>query len=260
MRNFISLITLAALIIFMGSCKTNRINNSKGKYKGLDKTAVLKKYDATRLQFKTLQLKGKAEFTNPAKNQDIGFTYKITIAKDSLIVANVSKFGIPGAMVKIDQDSIRIRIPLEKKAIVCDFSYISSIIGFDADFGMVQNMLIGDASFLKTTELVAKSPTPFELQGSMSPYKVSWFLNGSTFKLEKMAVKDSNLGGESVVSYADFQRFSGQLVAMEMLLLATQPSPARIELKHSSVDFDKEKTNFSFRIPRSYEIQPCGKK
>ncbi|MEM0999191.1 MAG: DUF4292 domain-containing protein [Bacteroidota bacterium] len=258
MRSALFWLPLAALLmISLSSCKDKRPNRGRARYKGMDQSEVLRRNAATELQFRTALIKGKAEFDNPAENQTIGFTYRINIAKDSLIVANITKLGFPGAMMRIDRDSVKIRLPLDKTAMRCDLSFFSEKLGFEADLESLQDILLGDPKPLEDSKLIPGDSAQVELRGILADYEVSWFLNGGDFKLEKMAVKDRNLARTSVLEYSDFQVVSEQTMPFRMNMEVTQSQPVRIELKHSNVNFDHDKTNFRFRIPASYEVQPC---
>jgi hypothetical protein len=259
MRKFLLFLPLAALLV-VSSCKPKVPQPEKIKYKGMDQASLLKKFDAKRLDYKVANLKGKASFEDEATEQSMSFSYRISIRKDSLIVANISKMGFPGAMMLIDRDSMHVRIPLEKTAMHCDLGVISEKLGFDADFSMIQDILLGDSKPLKDSKLIPGDTSPVELRNRLSNMQVSWFLNGVSFKLEKMAVKDLNLARTTGLDYSDFQKVEGQLVPMQLNVEVTQSQPVRIELKHSDINFDQDKANFKFRIPDSYEVKPCGLK
>lgn len=259
MRKLFLLLPLVALMV-VSSCKPKVPKQDKIRYKGMDRETLIEKFDANRLDYKFANLKGKASFDDPAKNQNMGFSYRISIAKDSLIVANISKMGFPGAMMLIDPDSVHVRIPLERSAMHCDLEFISQNLGFDADFQMIQDILLGDSKPLDDSKLIPGDSSPVEMRSRVSNMEVSWFLNGGNFKLEKMAVKDLNLARSSVLTYSDFQKVEGQSLPMQMNMEVTQSQPIRIELKHSDINFDQDKANFKFRIPDSYEVKPCGLK
>ena len=148
---------------------------------------------------------------------------------------------------------------MDRSATICDFSLISQMLGFNVDFPMLQNFLIGDANFIEPMVLTSGKNEPIELRRKLDKYTVYWNLNDANFRLEKMRVKDLILGHESELSYSDFQKVQGYQVAALMQVKVTSPEDVRIELHHTSIDFDKESVSFKFRIPASYDIKPCGK-
>jgi hypothetical protein len=239
-------------------CKTRK-EGSSTRVRGLDKEKIVERHNKNRPDFKVLSLKGKADYENLSKKDKIGFSYKIDIAKDSLILASVSKFGIPALNVLMTTDSIFVRNVLDKSATICDFSLVSEMLGFGVDFAMMQNFLVGDAKFIEPMVLSSGRNEPIELKGNVKGYSVYWNLNDSHFRLEKMRLKDLILGQESELSYTDFKKVGAYQMASSMQLKVTQPEELRIDLHHTDIDFDKESVSFKFRIPESYEIKPCSK-
>jgi hypothetical protein len=254
----IGLLLMSLTLLAFTACKTQKDGHSSLRLRGIDKEKAVAKHTASHLQFKVLTLKGKADYKNLGTNEALGFTYRIDIAKDSVILASVSKFGIPMMNMLLTQDSVFARILLDKSAIVCDYDIISDKIGMKMNFQALQNLLLGDVDFKEPLALNSGKSGSIELVGKQAPYSVSWFLNGSDFRLEKMVLKDIILGRESEVRYSDFLKIDGQSVATTLLLEATSPDQLRIDLHHSTIDFDKENVNFKFRIGESYEIKPCN--
>ena len=205
--------------------------------------------------------KGKADFTTikEGKEEGMGFSYKAYLAKDSLIWASVSKFGIPAATVLINQDSVKMKVSIQKMGMLCDFTVLSNMTGMELDFGLVQSFFTGDPTLNPSAlQLVPNESEEFILQEDRPPYKVSWFLNGRNFKLDKMVAEDANLGRKSTVVYSDFQNVSGELIPSRAKIEATSVAETRIELQHSTIEIEPKKTNFRFRIPKSYKIQNCS--
>jgi hypothetical protein len=245
------------LLLLAGSACKNRPQNAS-RYRGLSQEEFHERYNASALQFKTLTLKGKADYTNVAKKENIGFSYKISIAKDSLILANISKLGLPAATILIDRDSVRMRLPLSREAVRCDFSILRQMSGLKVDFATLQAYLVGDGGMPAQATLVSGKEVPIELQSKSAPYQVSWFLNSSNFKLEKMVAKDPILGTESSLTYGEFIKVGKQDVPSTMVLITTAPAETRIDLKHTDIQIDSEDASFSFRIPEGYTNKDCA--
>lgn len=246
------------LLLAVSACKNRQQDGPR--YRGLSQAELHEKYQASALQFKTLTLKGKADYTNEAKNESIGFSYKVCIAKDSLIWANMTKLGLPAATILIDRDSVRMRLPLTREAVLCDFSVLRQMSGLDVDFQTLQAYLIGDGGMPATAALVSGREVPIELQSQSRSYQVSWFLNSSNFKLEKMSAKDPILGTESSLQYGEYIKVGKQDVPTTVVLVATTPAKTRIELKHTDIKIDSEEASFSFRIPEGYTPKDCAPK
>ncbi len=249
-------ILLVVAILMMVGCKSRSVTGSANA-RGMDLAKVIAKANENRLHFQIMTLKGKADVEDVSKGSKIGFTYRIDIAKDSLILINVSKFGIPMMNMRIGQDTVLMRMPINQTAMVCDFGLLQKVAKMDLDFAKLQALLLGEATLEQPITLVSTKGNSIELEGNRPPYSVYWILNSSHFRLEKMRIQDITLGKESVLTYSDFKKVGSQIVASSMVLEATQAQSVRIELHHSGIAFDQEKVNFRFRIPESYKIIPC---
>jgi hypothetical protein len=248
---------LAALLVCFSSCKNRHSTSPDAELKGMDAEKAVAKHLESHLKFHVLTLKGKADFDDFNQGTSAGFSYRIDIAKDSLILVNLSKFGIPAMSLLLSQDSMRMRIPLNNTAAICDYSFLKKMIGLDLNLRSFQDLLLGDAHFENAVKLTSGKANPIVLEGSRPPYAVSWILNGHSFRLEKMRLADPILGKESVLTYSEFQKIDGQSVASILQVEVTQPQKVRILLHHSGIAFDKEKVDFRFRIPASYRLVPC---
>ncbi len=256
MKHSLAIAALILTIMCLG-CKPKQITTSNGHTGGMDAAKAAALHDASALRFAIMSIKGKADFTDLGKGTTIGFTYRIDIAKDSLILINLSKFGVPAMNMLISQDTIKMRIPLNQTAAVCDYSLLQKVMKLDLNFEKFQAVLLGQALLDQPVALTSSKGSTVVLEGNKPPYSVYWNLNAQHFKLEKMRMLDAILGNESVLTYSDFKKVDGQLVAFTFMMEATQSQTVRIELHHSGIEFDKEKINFRFRIPESYKIMPC---
>lgn len=251
------LLLLVGLLLAFASCKNRQQQDQGPRYRGMDQSELQQKHKESHLVFQTLTLKGKADYNNATKNENLSFSYKVCVAKDSLIWANITKLGLPAATILLDQDSVRMRLPLTREAVLCDYTILSKMVGMELGFETLQSFLVGDGGMPDSALLVSGNETPIELRSARGSYQVSWFLNSTHFKLEKMTVKDRILGAESSLEYSDFKKVSGQTVPALMRLVTTSPTSTRIELKHSDIQLDSDDATFSFRIPDGYQVKPC---
>jgi Domain of unknown function (DUF4292) len=250
------LLFTSLLLLLVAACKPAQREGAR--YRGLSQEELHERHQKSALQYKTVTLKGKADYTNEAKKEEVGFSYKVCIAKDSLIWANITKLGLPAATILIDQDSVRMRLPLTREAVLCDFAVLRQLSGLDVDFKTLQAYLVGDGGMPPAAALVSGKEVPIELQSKSAPYQVSWFLNSTHFKLEKMVAKDPILGTENSLQYGEFIKVGKQDVPTSMVLSATSPTQTRIALKHTDIKIDSEEASFSFRIPEGYTQKDCA--
>ncbi len=260
-NNSLIFISLVLILVHLGSCKTRPRTNGNVKVNGMTKEDVLKKHAGARADFKIMSFKGKADFetTKEGKEESIGFSYKVYLAKDSLLWGSISKLGVPFGTVLIDQDSVRMRVSLGKIAVLCDFTVLTNMLGMDVNFDLVQSFFTGDPVFqAENLKMIPGEAKGIRLDEDRPPLKVSWFLNGKSFKLDKMVAEDTKLNRNSTVTYGDFQNISGQQIPGNALIEVTQPETVRIELEHTKIEIEPSKSTFSFRIPNSYDIKDCS--
>lgn len=250
------LLGCTGLLLLLG-CKPRNTNQPAAELRGMDKEKAIAGHHASHLKFKVLTLKGKADYSDLTQGNTIGFAYRIDIAKDSLILVSLSKFGVPAMNLLLEKDTVRMKMQLNQTASICDYSLFKKMVGMDFDLPKFQDFLLGDARLAEPLTMTSGKGNLIELQGSRPPHALSWILNGRNFRLEKMRVSDPILGKESVLTYSEFEKTDGQMVASMLSLEVTQPQKVRIELHHTGIAFDKEKVDFRFRIPAAYEIKPC---
>jgi Domain of unknown function (DUF4292) len=256
MRATTWIMLLGAMLTLLG-CKPRQTVSTGSDLRGMDLEKVLAEAQEHRLKFKILTFKGKADFIDVSQGKSMGFVYRIDIAKDSLILINVSKFGIPAMNMLVSRDSVLMRMPINQTAMVCDYALLQKMAKIDLDFGRFQSILLGEAELEQPLTLITARGPHIELEASRPPYSVYWNLHASHLRLEKMRITDTILAKESLITYSGFKKVDGQMVASELVMEATQAQKVRIELHHSGIEFDKEKVNFRYRIPESYKIMPC---
>lgn len=246
-----------SVLLLFASCKQRPISNADSEVRGMDKEKAIEGHLDSHLKFEVLTLKGKADFADLAQGNSIGFTYRIDIAKDSLILINLSKFGVPAMNLLLARDTVKMKMQLNQTASVCDYGLFKKMVGMDFDLPKFQGFLLGETDLQEPLTITSGKGNPVVLEGARPNGQMSWILNSRNFKLEKMRISDPILGKESILTYSDFEKVEGQAVASTLMLEVTQPQKVRIELHHTGIAFDKEKVDFRFRIPSAYEIKSC---
>lgn len=258
MRNGIGIILALILLVSAPACKTRREARNGKTAKDMTAETLIQKNKEASAQYKTLSVKGKAELENPSDKSTISFSYKANVAKDSLIWATVSKFGLPLATILADPDSVRIRRLDVKEVVICDYSVLTKSAGMKVDFALLQNLLTGEAQELKDKTLdFATAENQYRLKGKHGPYDVNWFFDPANFKLIQMDVEDAALGMASTLTYGNFLEVESQLVPSIVNLDVKSPNALKLKLEHSQIELNSPETDFSFRIPKSYEVKNC---
>jgi hypothetical protein len=122
-----------------GGCKSKKKQNS------LDLSSeVVNSYWKNQYDYDYLETRGKATVQINGNNQNVSMHLKMK--KDSVLWAKFSLFGL-GVTVLIDQDSFFLVNNLSKEYMKYDNSYMNEYLGFKAELGQIQNLLVGNALF-----------------------------------------------------------------------------------------------------------------
>lgn len=242
------------LLAFAG-CKPTEVTTD-GPNRSTEAESVLASNRATRLDYDRITLRGKGRLKDIETN--LSFSYKITVIKDSLIYASVSKLGIAAYKVLADPDSVRIRKTLEKSAEICDYSLVKRATGFDLDFYDLQDVLVGDlVSLSDTLDLQGKEEGNYHFEGSYNSTRFDYYINESDAQLGKMEVVDERRNQSSRLSYLEMTEHGKQRMPHHILFELLLPMESVMEFQHSKVEINPEQVNTNFRIPSSYEVYHC---
>ena len=107
---------------------------------------TVQKYWDSQFDSDYVEARGKAALTTNGKTTNVSMHLKIK--KDSIIWGKFSLFGI-GATVLITQDSFFMVNSLSQEYMAYDNSYLDQYLGYRANIGQVQNLLLGNAIFPK---------------------------------------------------------------------------------------------------------------
>jgi len=214
---------------------------------------------AQRVEFETMELSGKARYEAPGGEgiSGLSVSYRITIAKDSLMLIRVSKF-IEAAKILIDQDSIRILDKLGNNYMVCDYSLAESYTGLKADFRTLQDMVLGH--FLP----IPKDLTPEELnafpqvfQGEAQGTSFRYFIDPLMLKLLRFEADNPERNQRAAVEYTQFEEQGNTQMPMTIGIATFAPDTAMIRLEHRKVNINPSSPKFNFNVPSSYTRTGC---
>jgi hypothetical protein len=132
-------IVFFAVLILVGGCKSKKKQNS------LDlSNEVVNSYWKNQYDYDYLETRGKATIQINGNNQNVSMHLKMK--KDSVLWAKFSLFGL-GVTVLIDKDSFFLVNNVSKEYMKYDNSYMNEYLGFKAELGQIQNLLVGNALF-----------------------------------------------------------------------------------------------------------------
>jgi hypothetical protein len=251
-KNFRSFFfSLAILLLVFPSCTSSRGILSTGKSA---KTAM-QTAKANNLKFRTLSIKGQARAQMPEQKFEIGINYKIDMAHDSLIRIRVTKLGLEGARILITPDSIFVLDRLNKQARKYDLGIAQKFTGLQADFALIQAMLLGDTHPIpEQLQLKDRRIKPWVFQGEAAGTLFSYKISPERLKLVGLEAINAEKSQHSELLYHAFESFDKQWMATEGEVKVKEPSQAGFSFKHNKVEINPSKVSFRFNIPNNYEI------
>ena len=196
-----------------------------------------------------IQAKAKVSFRD--NNKIKSNTITIRISSDEKIWINAS---LGAARILIDNDSVKYYNKIEKNYFVSDINYINEKIGFESNFEILQNLVLGilihkfdPSSFYQKTEnsYIYKDDS-FNLNSKVIQSTV--FISPFNSRVLKHSFKDQNNFFE--VSYDDYTIVNEQILPTKIRFSNNGLESLYIEIKSIS---SLEKINIPFRIPKNYK-------
>jgi len=196
-----------------------------------------------------IQAKAKVSFRD--NNKIRSNTITMRISADEKIWINAS---LGAARILIDTDSVKYYNKIEKNYFISDINYINDKIGFDLNFEIFQNLILGilihkfdpsslykktDNSYIYRDDKFVINSKVIQSTVSISPYN---------FRVLKHSFKDQKNFFE--VSYDDYKIVDEQILPTRIRFSNNGLGNLYIEIKSIS---SLEKINIPFRIPKNYK-------
>jgi hypothetical protein len=155
---------------------------------------VVKSYWDNQYDYEYLETRGKATVQINGGNQNVSMHLKMK--KDSVLWGKFSLFGL-GVTVLINQDSFFLVNNLSKEYMKYDNSYLNDFLGFKAELGQIQNLLVGNALFDSSLYTLDNREVSFQANEGIAT-------NTLTIN-ELFRTLSSNVGTPDSTQYADIK-------------------------------------------------------
>ena len=196
-----------------------------------------------------IQAKAKVSFRD--NNKIKSNTITMRISSDEKIWINAS---LGAARILIDNDSVKYYNKIEKNYFVSDINYINKKIGFESNFEILQNLVLGilihkfepSSLYQKTENSYIYKDDKFNLNSKVIQSTVS--ISPFNSRVLKHSFKDQNNFFE--VSYDDYTIVDEQILPTKIRFSNNGLESLYIEIKSIS---SLEKINIPFRIPKNYK-------
>ena len=244
-------IILLLSIFSLSSCSflynTSKDNNESSRKFTPKKSIRIANNNLNSIEY--IQAKAKVSFRD--NNKIKSNTITMRISSDEKIWINAS---LGAARILIDNDSVKYYNKIEKNYFVSDINYINEKIGFESNFEILQNLVLGilihkfDPSSLyqKTENSYIYKDEKFNLNSKVIQSTVS--ISPFNSRVLKHSFKDQNNFFE--VSYDDYTIVDEQILPTKIRFSNNGLESLYIEIKSIS---SLEKINIPFRIPKNYK-------
>ena len=244
-------IILLLSIIFLNSCSLlyNASKSTKEENRRFSAQKSIRSANKNVNNLDYIQAKAKVSFRDNKKMKSNTVTFRIS--SDEKLWINAA---LGAARVLIDKDSIKYYNKIEKNFFVTDFDYVNKKIGIEANFQILQSLLLGiliekfspsslfkrniNSYVFKENQSILESKT-VESTVSISPYNF-------TILKQTFATTENLLE----VFYDDYIKIQGQNIPTKIRFTNDGLENLNIEIKSISA---LEKINIPFRIPKNYK-------
>ncbi|PHR70074.1 MAG: deoxyuridine 5'-triphosphate nucleotidohydrolase [Lutibacter sp.] len=242
------------LSILLTSCKSKKVVTNT-TVMSMSTKKIIKNHYNNSFEKRTIKARLKAKYQDKKTSQNI--TIKLRMEKDKAIWMSGTILGIPLAKVLITPNRVTYYEKLKKTYFDGDFKLLSNFLGTEVDFEKLQNLLIGQTIFnLKDKRYISEVEGVsylIEPKQQEELFDILFWLNPSTFKVNKQEVRQPIEQKKLTVSYTEYQKISDEVFPKKINLIAIDKTKRTLlDLEYRSVVFD-EKVTFPFRIPSGYK-------
>ncbi len=229
--------------------------------------SLLKVIRSKELAFKTFS--AKVDVDADLDKDHAAFNCNLRIVKDSMIWISITPaLGIEVIRMVITKDSVKFIDRLHKQYFTGDFKYVNDMLQLDANYNMIQSILLGqtylyyaEKNYLTSIDdkeyLISTMPKR-KLKKALAEEENPWLLvhanwvNPINFMVDKLFIKDFKKNRKLEVNYTNFVTIDGQPVTNNVDIDVKAEKPAKIKLVYSKVILNKA-LNLPFTIPDNYE-------
>jgi hypothetical protein len=269
-RFFQGTIILLVMISISGCFHQRKIiQDTEKPIRGKGTIFITKNLEKNQTEFEWFSAKISTQFETSAESNN--FKTNVRIRKDSAIWAQITFSNILIAQSIITPDSVKVILKREKKYFIKDLDYLSNKFGFDMNYQLIQDLLIGNVvgydkkERYKTTDdslyyrlathkdkrmtkLIEKNPKRID-----KTVFINYWLYPSNFKQAKLIIED--VADTNRLEVENFNYTIDSLFAHpEVIILKGYSARDSIKL---TMNFSKvswnEKQTFPFNIGENFE-------
>ena len=252
----IRLFLFLLLLPLAWGCKSSR--STDGELTASSWRVVEERARKEEMSFRSATFTGKALLNYPEGNMDnLSASYRITIVKDSLIMIRLIKL-IEAARIMITPDSIYVQDRINSQLITCDFALAEETVGLPADFGLLQDLLLGHYHPIpENMTVVQRRGNPKIFEGTAAGMSFRYSLDSDLAKPLALLAQDPAQERQVEILYADHQPGPSAAYPNSVSIHVTGSEELSVSLTHRKVTFDEDRSLLSFDVPSGYTRTTC---
>lgn len=250
-----SIYILMMITLVLSSCKTKSVATKKGATKSMSANKIIKTHYDKSFKQKTLIAKMKVKYKGKSNLPSV--TASLRVEKDKTIWISLSKIGFPIGKVLITKDKVSYYEKINRTYFEGDFALLSNWLGTELDFEKVQNLILGEPIFnlKKERHLAEENENNYQLTPK-KPYElfdIFYFINNSSFKLDRQQVNQLNEEKELTVDYGNYEKIGKEMFPKKIVITAQDHNlTTTVDIECRTIQFNKS-VYFPFTIPEGYK-------
>ncbi|MES2617437.1 MAG: DUF4292 domain-containing protein [Bacteroidota bacterium] len=250
---------LPIIILLIVSCKARKFSTpvtvSPVIIDTVNQTKILTASDLLASSLKPwtyFSSKADIDYVNGDKKQSVGSN--IRMYKDSLIWVSVNMFGIEGARILINKDSMVLLDKFNKQYRVYTRSYIEGILGAPLSVGELQNIILARPVYaLELYEIITNNERELKIKNTQKRVFIGHHYQKQFTTIDTTRIDDRTAPHYANVYYSGYVSINNHNFPLNTQIKAYNGmSTTEIKLDFTNPDFDTQ-VSFSFVIPSSYE-------
>lgn len=241
------------LFLLLASCKsTDRLPTAGEKLKPRSAKFLVRQLAEHQVAADWFSGRLRIDYRDPFERTK--FNVNLRMRRDSVVWMNIKKVSVEAARVQITPDSIYIINRLDNQYLVKPTTWLREQFGANFTFEGLQQVILGNPVFF-TTDLEADiDDRRYVLEGRTDHYFTKYYLDGLTYRLRELFLRDERERGTATIEQSDYQpQNDGQLFPIGRRVTMDGPDgEISMDMEWSKVEIDEPK-KIIFSIPPRYE-------
>ena len=266
------------MLLGFSSCKTARVSTTTPTVaRPMSTVKLMRNMENNAFDYKHFSIKRiNCQFDNG--RMSTSFKASIQAEKDEQITLMVSKLNIPVARLWLTPDSVKFINYLENTYFLDDYSYLSSMMGMDLSFELVDAIISNNVFSLMdqkrdgendyetsieqgmyVLQSVINKPDPDQRpvrrtrKGERTTVvNQRMVIDPATFKLRKLTLEDAQSARKVNVDFSEFTEVGKQLYPGEIFLSLLSPeNRMQMKIKLDNFSLEKERS-VRFKVPEKF--------